>query len=237
MVRVGPVFQWTAAPSATTLRALSRELFMRRVLMIAVAALAMAACKKDKEAAPAATGGSAAATASGAAPAADPAPTPTETPPAPATTDTAKVATGSGAPAATPPATGGSAAPTTAPTAPGARPASITDAQVAALDTMFAVMGDLGKAITAAGKDCKAVAAALTSNVAKMKPVMAEAGQLQASLTKDAAAMEWFTKTYQPKMMALAGPIMAAQQNCGQDKDYQAASAALQAEMTKHSAQ
>jgi hypothetical protein len=196
---------------------------MRRVLMIAVAALAMAACKKDKEAAPAATGGSAAATASGAAPAADPAPTPTETPPAPATTDTAKVATGSGAPAA--------------PTAPGARPASITDAQVAALDTMFAVMGDLGKAITAAGKDCKAVAAALTSNVAKMKPVMAEAGQLQASLTKDAAAMEWFTKTYQPKMMALAGPIMAAQQNCGQDKDYQAASAALQAEMTKHSAQ
>ena len=57
----------------------------------------------------------------------------------------------------------------------------------------------------------------------KIKASMEETEKLQEQLRADPAAMQWFQKSYGPKMMVALGKLGGVVNACRQDKDFEAA--------------
>jgi hypothetical protein len=177
---------------------------MNRITLLSCAVLAAAlslnACKKDKKE--------------------DKAPAATDTP----ATETGKTteATATDQPA-TPPPTEPATPPPTEPAAPPARPANVTDDQVKLADDFVAAVEGTAAAIEGAKGDCKGMAKAITTEAAKMKPMMKKLEAMKTANEKDTAMRDWFKATYEAKVMESFGKIMTGVTPCKDDKAVQAA--------------
>jgi hypothetical protein len=122
---------------------------------------------------------------------------------------------------APPPKTAADPPPAVAPApAAGDRPATVTDDMVASADRVFEVLTKTVDDVAAAGKDCKAIAAALRKHLEPMKAIAPEANKLED--IKDEAARKWFENKYGPKL-AENNDKMKAVMACKDDADVQAA--------------
>ena len=176
---------------------------MKRITLLScavlAAALALNACKKDKTE--------------------DKAPA-TDTP----ATETGKTteATATDTPT-TPPTTEPATPPTTEPATPPARPANVTDDQVKLADDFVAAVEGTAAAIEGAKGDCKGMAKAITTEAAKMKPMMKKLEAMKTANEKDTAMRDWFKANYEAKVMQSFGKIMTGVTPCKDDKAVQAA--------------
>ena len=121
----------------------------------------------------------------------------------------APVAPAPAAPAPAAPAPGaGLAAGEPNPAAPGARPASISDADVAIAERAIDLMAKLSAAVTSAGSNCQQAATEIRTIVPELKAGRDEGKQLFDKLRTDAAASEWFEKTYNPRLEAATSKLL-----------------------------
>lgn len=171
---------------------------------MALALAASAGCKKDEE--------------KKTEPAAEPKPADTTAPAAgtaaPGTAASATPAPGAVAPGAAP------GAPTNDPSV---KPASVTDAQIKAAEDIVGATNAFADALDAVKSDCKKATAAVKREGKKIKASMDETEKLQEQLRADPVAMQWFQKTYGPKMMGALGKLGGVVNACRTDKEFEAA--------------
>lgn len=91
--------------------------------------------------------------------------------------------------------------------APGPRPASVSDADVALADKLIASLLKFTASVEKAGTNCQAVADAIRAIAPELKALTAESAKMDERLAKDAAAKEWFKKTYEPKLAEPMGKL------------------------------
>jgi hypothetical protein len=89
-----------------------------------------------------------------------------------------------------------------------ARPPSITDADLALADKMIVVIGKLADGVVKAGSDCQAVAAHIRAMAPEMKALSDESKKMEAKLSAEPSAKDWFEKTYGPKVAGRIGGMM-----------------------------
>lgn len=118
-----------------------------------------------------------------------------------------------------------------APADPAARPAAITDEMVASADHVVGVLTSTFDDVAAAGKDCKAIAAALRKHLDAMKQIAPEANKLED--IKDPDARTWFESKYGAKIAA-GNEKMKSAMACKDDADVQAAMGELKTAMSTH---
>jgi hypothetical protein len=118
-----------------------------------------------------------------------------------------------------------------APADSAARPAAITDDMVASADHVVGVLTSTFDDVAAAGKDCKAVAAALRKHLEPMKAIAPEANKLED--IKDPEARKWFENKYGAKL-AEGNQKMQGAMACKEDTDVQAAMGELKTAMAAH---
>lgn len=87
------------------------------------------------------------------------------------------------------------------------RPASVSDADVALADKLIATLLKFTASVEKAGTNCQAVADAIRAIAPELKELTAESMKMDERLSKDAAAQEWFKKTYEPKLAEPMGKL------------------------------
>ncbi|HTE53708.1 MAG TPA: hypothetical protein VK698_22795 [Kofleriaceae bacterium] len=106
---------------------------------------------------------------------------------------------------------------------PGQRPATVTDEHLKIADNIVESIGKFADALDAAKADCKKATQVVKTEGKKVKSAMGDTEKLQSQLHSDPAAMQWFQKTYGPKMMGAIGKLGGVVNACRQDKEFEAA--------------
>jgi hypothetical protein len=104
------------------------------------------------------------------------------------------------------------------------RPPSITNAHVATADQLVGAVEELGKAVGAAGTDCKAAVVALNAHGPKLKTA---AQNLASGTDGDDVAQLWLKEYYMPRMLQAIAPMQATLDACKGDKELLAATRGL----------
>lgn len=123
-----------------------------------------------------------------------------------------------GAGSAAPPQQGialGEPHPSGAAPAAGARPAVVTDADIALVEKLLAVMTKMADNVGKAGSDCQAAAAAIRAVTPEVQAIGLEVKKMDEHLKTDPNAEKWFEAVYGERVNASLAPM--ATSACMQD--------------------